>query len=264
MLRKILPSDFFVWLKRKENRVYFLSYPKCGRTWLRLMIGKSISEHFGFDINPLELNELSSENPKVPRFTVQHDGNPHWTTPSEMETDKKRFRYGKVLLLVRDPRDVTISLYHHKVNRNKVFNGTLSEFIREDLAGFQTIIKYYNVWASAKDEVGGFHLVRYEDLHENPTAEVRKILDFIGLQEISEESVKVGVDFANFDNMRKMEQNDAIKGLAMTTPDKSNENAFKTRKGKVGGFAETLNEEDLEYVNKIMKEQLSPFYGYLN
>jgi hypothetical protein len=61
---------------------YLISFPKCGRTWLRLMIGNIFARHFSFD-HPeiqrkmLKLEPLAELNPAVPRVWVTHDDEPH-------------------------------------------------------------------------------------------------------------------------------------------------------------------------------------------
>jgi hypothetical protein len=45
-VRSRLPRRFLRWYAHQKADVYLVSYPKCGRTWLRLMIGRAIAGHF--------------------------------------------------------------------------------------------------------------------------------------------------------------------------------------------------------------------------
>ena len=42
--------------------------------------------------------------------------------------------------------------------------------------------------------------------------------------------------------------------------DTNDQDTYKTRKGKVGGFEEYFNREDIAYCNQVMKEFPNPFY----
>jgi len=44
--------------------------------------------------------------------------------------------------------------------------------------------------------------------------------------------------------------------------DQSNQDSYKTRKGKVKGFADHLEEADIGFLNRAMREKLSAYFGY--
>ncbi|HBK64408.1 MAG TPA: sulfotransferase, partial [Cyanobacteria bacterium UBA11166] len=151
-----------------QNQAEFLiiSYPKCGRTWLRLMLGRVFQTHFGLtNANLLELHELAQLNPNIPKIWVSHDDKPQWKKPDELVTDKGEYQDKKVILLVRDPRDVVVSNYFQKTKRRKVYDGSLSDYLQESLGSFDTILRFYNIWADNRTITQKFILVRYEDLH---------------------------------------------------------------------------------------------------
>ena len=92
--------------------LYIISFPKCGRTWLRLIIGKYIQECYGLKDVPkseiLELTPLSRYKRKIPTIRVTHDDDPHKKIPKDIETNKKKYRRKKIIFMVRDPRDVIV------------------------------------------------------------------------------------------------------------------------------------------------------------
>ena len=101
--------------------VFILSFPKAGRTWLRLMLGRLLSEHYRIDASYdelLHLKPLTGKVPGVPLIGVTHDGNPHTKPPGALGTDKEAFRGKRVILLYRDLRDVLVSLYFENLNRS--------------------------------------------------------------------------------------------------------------------------------------------------
>ena len=94
-----------------EADVYIVSYPKCGRTWLRLMIGRTVSQHFNLpqDEAILFLRWGPKPDPLLPMITVVHEDRPMLKRPEELERSKEKFRHKRVIFLVRDPRDVIVS-----------------------------------------------------------------------------------------------------------------------------------------------------------
>ncbi len=218
-IRKLIPDPMLRSYARKNTDVYLISYPKCGRTWLRMMIAKAIVSHFGLpeDEDSLLLRWKDRPHPDVPRITVIHDDRPMLKSPEELEISKKEYCGKQVIFLVRDPRDVIVSSYFEMKNRGRmfgenpyekhqaIFQGSLSEFIHSDHGGFSTILRYYNIWAENRDIPDGFLLVRYEDLKTDSQAQLRRIFDFMNLESIPDERLAEAVDFAAFDNMRKME-----------------------------------------------------------
>jgi len=233
-LRSIIPGKFRRWFIHKRVEVYLISYPKCGRTWLRLMIGKALALYFS----------------------------------------KEHFRDKNVIFLVRDPRDVIVSSYFEFKKRNALFgtprtknqrlsvNSELSEFIFQPHGGFDTILKYYNIWAENRHVPKEFLLVRYEDLHRSPEAELQRVLNFLGLNEVPQEIVRAAVQFASFENMRRMEAEGRFESSMLKPGDQRDEESYKTRKGEISGFKRYLKDREIEVLNQKMRAQLSPFFGY--
>jgi hypothetical protein len=165
--------------------------------------------------------------------------------------------------LVRDPRDVVVSSYFQKNRRWKQwYDSDLSSYIYEERGSYDTILRYYNIWAKNRHIPKDFMLVRYEDLHASPHKELRRTLEFMGLSAISDGVISEVVKYASFDNMRKMEEKNTFKGGMLCLADRNDPESYKVRKGKVMGFAEYLNKDQIEYLNRKMTETLSDFYGY--
>ncbi len=249
------------WWSHRRTDVYVLSYPKCGRTWLRLLMGKALVDDLSLtDANPMELSDLHRASPLVPRIRVTHDDNPQLKRPDEIERDKRRYAGKKIVFLVRNPRDVVISYYFQASRRRDRFAGTPSEFLRHQVGSLDTILDYYNVWAESRGVPGDFCLVRYEDLHRDAAGELERVLRLVG-RVPAREVVDRAVEFARFDNMRALERKNAFGSARLRPADGADLESFKTRKGKVGGYREYLSPEDLDYLEARISERLSPFYA---
>jgi hypothetical protein len=67
------------WCAEKASDVFLISFPKCGRTWLRLMIGRALEKHFNLaNADILGLHKLEALHPDIPRILVSHDDGPQW------------------------------------------------------------------------------------------------------------------------------------------------------------------------------------------
>jgi hypothetical protein len=195
-------------------------------------------------------------------------------TADELEESKALYRDKKVLFLVRDPRDVIVSSYFEMKkrglmfgdnpyeNRKAVFEGSLTEFIRRDVGGFDTLLRYFNIWEANRHQVKGFLLVRYEDIQSNPHKELRRALDFFGLGEINKEIIDDAVRYASFENMRKMESEERFNTGILKPADRGDVNSYKTREGKVGGYFTYLDPEEITILNQRIRDDLSDYFGY--
>lgn len=263
-LRKQRLRNIQSWYNNKSGKTYLISYPKSGRTWLRLLIGKTISLYLNSDdINPLTLSLFSKYDSRIPKIIVTHGSTrPGVLKPDELSFDFGKYQSSKIIFLVRHPGDVVVSLYYHISKRNNEFAGSLSEFIRGRKGGIDTIITYLNAWSSKLKVDQDFLLVKYEDLHLDPLQELKKIFDFLGLENIDDEIFTSAIKFASFNNMRKIERSNKLKVTELAPTDQGDINTYKTRKGKVGGYQQELSKEDIKYLKDKIQRELSPVYGY--
>lgn len=245
--------------------MHLLSFPKCGRTWLRLMLGRLIEEQFGVHTgNSLQLHKLGDRRRGIPSILASHDFQVirSGVRKRELDTDKTRFAGKRVLLMIRDPRDTIVSFYHHKTLRERSFDGSISEFIRQDFDGLSTIIDYYNVWAENRHIPSALEFVRYEDLRTDTMNTLRHVAEFAGITSPRDETLQQSVAEFEFDRMKKMEaQGQLGEGHTKRPADPNVTNSFKTRAGLIGGYRQELCESDLRYVDEMVLRRLDDFYA---
>jgi hypothetical protein len=104
--------------------------------------------------------------------------------------------------------------------------------------------------------VRNFYLVKYEDLHTDGFNQLRKVIDFIGYDQIPNDIIKNAVEFAKFDNMKKIEQEEGNKNHIMFSNDKE-----FVREGKFGVGKDKFNKEDQEHIQSYIN-MLNKMYGY--
>lgn len=250
-----------------------VSFGKSGRTWLRVLISRYFAHKYGLPEGAImEFDEFHRANPAIPVLFFTHDN----YLKDYLGHDRKFDIYGqsRVVLMVRDPRDTAVSQFFqwkHRIKpRKKVINGypvgdvDLHAFITGKEAGVPKIIEFMNAWARDLERFPNLLLVKYEDLREKTASELDRVLRFLGQSPATAELADCAA-FASVENMRKMEQENAGKLLANTRlkpGDASDPSSFKVRRAKVGGWRDYVNDEQAEAIDAMVRENLSPKFGY--
>jgi hypothetical protein len=167
-----------------------------------------------------------------------------------------------VVLLVRDPRDVIVSLYHQRRGRHGGYGGTLAEFLDERVGGIESLLRFYDAWAAEVDGPRPPLVVRYEDLHVRPEAELRRILDFVGLTDVAEAVVAEAVEFASFDHMRQLEETGAFASEKLRPGRPGDPTTYKTRRGEVGSHGDELTAEQIARLDRMIAASCAGRFGY--
>lgn len=250
------------WWRKWRAEVHLVSYPKCGRTWLVLLIAEALQAHYGIRRrNPLRLRNFHSRRLRIPYIHQHHDGGPEFLLPEELERDKSFYANRRVILLVRDPRDVLVSSYFQKTKRNYNYEGTIDEYIQERRGGIETIVDFYNIWADQRRVPRDFLLVTYEDLHEDAAGQLRRVLEFIGIRGVTDDILQHAVEACRFDRMRELEASNTYRTGALSARDSGDPDTYKTREGKVGGFRRHLDADSESRIDKLINDHLDELYA---
>jgi hypothetical protein len=248
-------------MNRFLHGIFFISYPKCGRTWVRTLMGKSLCDKYNLDerliLDTQKLFKISGLRPIL--FT--HDNSSLLKGYKYFELSKQKYEYSpnKIIFLIRNIKDVLVSSYFQATKRVQQFEGNISEFIRDDRFGVKKVITFYNIWYQNMNIPRKFLLIRYRDLHKNPIRIVKKMLRFIGLEKIDSKTIKKAVEFSKFENMKKLEKKNYFNNGRMNPINKNDPNSYKVRKGKIEGYKSELNKDDIKYINEIIEKIGCPF-----
>ena len=159
---------------------FVVSYPKCGRTWLRMILARTSALQGAARGGRRDGALLHMPGGGLVKF--EHDqGNwvPAPVTVERLSFNRAKYAEKKVVFLVRDPRDVLVSSWYHLTRRERIFKGGLSGFVRDDLVGIGKVVAFMNLWMANRAVPAGFLLVRYEELHRDPAATVSRVLEFL-------------------------------------------------------------------------------------
>lgn len=248
----------------KWASAFIISFPKCGRTWLRAMLGHFLSE--GTHHNVLEVEDIC-EARSSPKITLTHDDDPHLKSPGDLTVSKEPYRSKDVILLIRDPRDVVVSQFlqftrrsGHKLAESPPFYGPISEFVFHELGGLPSVVRFYNIWAQNRRVPKTFSLVAYEDLLARPLEEFSRTLRALGIADVGEGRAAAAVNFCSFENMRRLEETNALDDFRLAPQDANDSESFKVRRGKTRGYVDYLSEAVIARMNNYIDQNLDPLY----
>jgi hypothetical protein len=240
-----------------NQEIYILSYPKSGRTWLRVLLGK-IFQELGY-LSEADIVQDQSFPPAwglPPVYWSHEDSAMVYHLPyGELSPDKSSYRGKKVVILSRDVKDTLVSAYFQATKRIHVFDGSIAEFIRDDRYGAKKILAYYHHWEQNLDIPQQVHLMRYEEMNANLEQELEKLLIFLGLGQVNASLRHQAIEFASFDNLKHLEQKNYFKSEILRPGDRKDPNSFKVRQGKVGDYVNHFSPGDIAYVD----EQIAAF-----
>jgi hypothetical protein len=227
-----------------------------------MLIGKTIAQLY--DINDkkiLNTFEITKHNP-VPCIQFTHDGTDlqYARSYQNLVGDKTRFLGKKVVLLVREPKDLVVSNYYQATRRENTFKGGISSFIRDPRYGIKKILMFYKDWKSDHSESIDKLIVRYEDLHSDPCGKLEEMLVFIGMPGINRTIIERAVDFSSFENMKKLEQGGFFNQNSMRPGNRKDPGSFKVRKGEIGSYQKELSQEDLRFIEDAVQEIGAYYY----
>jgi len=270
--RRLRGREQYKTLRRADVAV--VSYGKSGRTWLRVMVSRLYQQVYGLpDTALLGFDNFHHMNPAVPRIFFTHD---NYIGDYTGNTDSKRdFAGTRVVLMVRDPRDVAVSQFFQwqhrmrpekkRLNQYPPHNADISpyDFVMNPDAGLPKVIEFMNLWAKEMQTLEAVCLVRYEDLRQNPAQWLTRVAEFLEIP-ASPEHIQEAVDYASYENMKKMEseQSFRLSGGRMKPRDKANPNSYKVRRAKVGGYRDYFDDEQVQRIDALVAERLDSVYRY--
>lgn len=236
---------------------FIVGYPKSGNTWLRFLVANLMNPDEPVDFSTvsdrvLEMNALLTD-PQAKRASRPRLLHGH--APLDV-------RYGRVLMIVRDPRDVVVSYYHHVLGLQRISDTTsIEQFVDLFLDG--KLDKYGswedNVagWLGAREGRDDFMHLRYEDLLKDTYGCLHQVGGFLGLR-TDEQAVKAAVESSTSDKMRKMEHTGSDHWRKRLRP-----GSTMVRKAKKGSWREELPPECALKIEQKFGRLMCKL-GYLN
>jgi Sulfotransferase domain len=260
--------------KLRHTDHVLMSWGKSGRTWLRVMLSRFYQIAYGTpEGRMLEFDNLHRLDPRIPSLFFTHsnylrDYTGNWTTKAE-------FYDKRILMLVRDPRDVAVSQYYQWKYRmrpvKKLLNDypphgaelSLFDFVMHEDAGLPKIIEFFEIWQRELPRVRDSLVLRYEDMRADPAAALGRALAFLGTPG-SDAQLAEAAAFASYDNMKRLEQDQVFwqSGTRLAPGDPANPQSYKVRRAKVGGWRDDFSEEQVAAIDALLAARPVPPFGY--
>lgn len=272
------PLERYVWASEQVRRAaradaIIASTGKSGRTWLRVMISHLFHRRFGVPADKIiAFDNLHRLEPRIPKIFFGF-GRGHllpalpWQALMPVPSDKP------VIFLVRDPRDVTVSFHLHLNNRaterelgHKGEVGRrrklpLFAFATDEVAGLPRVIRLYNDWDAQLRSHSHAHLLRYEDLRAAPEDQLARVMTHLGLP-FAVQDIRAAVEFASFSRMQWAEQEGFFATERLRRATRADPASSKVRRGKVGGYRDHFSAAELEVIDRLVLDRLTPDWGY--
>lgn len=249
-----------------------VSHPKSGRTWLRTLLSRLFQERYGLPAEQiLEFDNFHAQDARVPVIFFTDDN--YVNDVSSDPASKIDYRDKRVVLLVREPLDIAVSIYHQHARRTqphkRALNGipdnvaqlAMFDYIREHPQGLRHVVEFLNGWERNRADFEQLLMVRYEDLHAHTAQTLGRITAFLGL-DFSLEELQRSAEFASADNLRKLASQDFFKNHRLSPTDAKDPNSHKVRRAKVRGYREDFTPDELESLESYVRENLEPSLGY--
>ncbi|XP_070537611.1 sulfotransferase 1C4-like [Ptychodera flava] len=258
----------------RHDDIFLSTYPKSGTHWVLRIIASILG---GTDIDAT--GRRASEAPFVemmlteegddPRLLMakRNHGHPVNFNPSMMKSPRLMTTHAtydllptqfhekrpKLIYVARNPKDLSVSAFKQFSVPPFHVHDEFPQFLEEFLAG--KAIANIGHWGShvldwwKRRHDNNVLYLKYEDIRKDLKAAIQKIAEFIG-KDLTPEDINKIAHHCSFDYMKKAFQDDAfMKAMGFK------ENPF-VRRGKVGGWKETLTVAQNEMMDKYCEEWL--------
>jgi hypothetical protein len=199
----VYPDDTFV-----------VSYPRSGNTWTRFLIANLLHPESNVSFTNIERlipdtasqSNLALKRTPRPRVIKTHQYFDH--------------RYGRMIYIVRDPRDVALSYYHFQRKYRQIADDYPLETYVDDFVSGNLISADWGTWEEnvaswlyTRGRSSNFLLLRYEDMIADTARELVRIARHLGV-EASPERLQIVIERCSADRMREMEKREENEWVA--------------------------------------------------
>jgi hypothetical protein len=242
----------------RSDDVMFVGHPKSGNTWLAYMLAVLknadtprvvTTANVGDFIPIIHANDVRiAEYPDLPAPRIFRNEGPQFPES-----------YPRTLYIVRDPRAVLVSYYHHCKHDTREADWQLDEFVGEMLEHgcIRRLEPHLLRWDRQvlawhkRQQSQKVHIVRYEDLKADCFGELGKVAEFIGLR-TDPAALEIAVARGSFSSMRNQEK---IYG-AESFPGEKGNRGFFMRKGEVEGWRDELSDRNLATIETAFSQAM--------
>ena len=207
---------------------FLVSYPRSGNTWVRFILANLF-----FPYETITFKNIHQYSPELGKLALCKNSDQFPRIIKSHDTYNPSF--SKIIYLLRDGRDVYISFFHYYSNRLLDNNVSLSSFINNPPDNYCLWSEHINSWLNNSSRIS-LLLIKYEDLILDTFIEIRKIIDFLGIDRKDKE-IYDAIQKSSFSNMKQIELKYG-RGKFKSGPD------VFVRGGKVGEWKKYFTNKD--------------------
>ena len=267
--------------KAHNANFLIIGHPKSGNTWLKVMISRLYQLRYDLPESKLiNTDEFARKIPEIPRLAAT---NGYYSYEGEVGkllaagAPDNPLRHKPVLFLARNPIDIAVSWFHQFTKRqsrakqelinhwveNPIDRNTVQmwEFVRHSDIGLPSLIEYQNTWARNVQDLEHGMLVKYEELRTEPVPTLHKIIQLMG-ENFSEEEIRAAVEWGSFDNLQKLETKGTFSQGGMKLVNADDPSTYKVRRGKVGGYRDDFDPQQVAELEALVRDNILPQLGY--
>ncbi|KAL5270448.1 hypothetical protein ACHWQZ_G001237 [Mnemiopsis leidyi] len=253
---------------RPESDIFIVTYPKSGTTWMQNILREMLFAEEKGEWADLPLTDRVPWLDHIRDMSVgdlERLPNPrvfkcHNHSPQEMdELFFKGDKTPRIIYVLRDPRDVSVSLFYNLQKAGKTISDWMTKasftdffktyFRDEKVVFYGPWEKHVENWLSARHEYN-ILVVRYEDLIADSSKEIARIATFIGW-DCSAERVREIADKTSFASVTKEKLFKVENGVS---------DSF-LRKGVVGDWENHFVDVEDEKLMREIAEELFKKHG---
>lgn len=223
-----------------KQDVVVVGYPKSGNTWATRLVAEVLgAPSVGFFGAPKQKEVASEGADRESPYQVFKSHHP-------IQRIRSISKDAKIVGIVRDPRDVTVSGAHY-FSLSKYIEACGSEPGLDKFEAMARTICDGGVyshctrsWPVAVADIldNDILMLRYEDLLSSPAEELRKTLDYIGTSR-SQEAIDEAIENQSFAVAKKRHSGG-----------KGETNRKLMRSGKAGSYADSLSADQISRIEK--------------
>jgi hypothetical protein len=230
--------------------VFLVSYPRSGNTWMRFLLGNLL-----YPDEPVTFSNIES---RIPEIYFNRDRALRALPRPRMLKSHESFQphYPHVIYVVRDPRDVAVSFYHHNVKaRNIPDDYPMTSFVPRFVAGefdqkFGSWRDNVLSWISLRGENPSFVMLRYEEMKRDTAGALLQVVAFLehcSFRKIdsSPEALQRATELSSPERMRALEKEEAASWV-LTKSTRSDKPFVRT--AKAGGWKSQLARGSVEVI----------------
>jgi len=237
--------------------IYLVSYPRSGNTWTRFLIANLLDHE-----NPPSFADIEA---RIPAINL-------WPDKVLLQSPRPRIlksheyfdpRYGQVIYIVRDPRDVAVSMYHYSIKRKEIGDDyPMEHFVRRFIRGefmsdFANWEDHLRSWTGTRAGRGEFLLLRYEDMQTNLERELAKIAAFLNVSRTPDDLAR-SARLSSAERLRELERQQS--GQWKLTKNTRKDKPF-VRSANSGSWKEVLSAESVAEIEHVWGRTMQEF-GY--